>query len=241
MPDRILIVDDDDDIRALFSNYLEGFGYTTISVSDGDAMHRVLASQDFDLVLLDQRLPGEDGLSLARELRAASDIGIIMITGYGQPVDRIVGLELGADDFVAKPVDLRELLARIRSVLRRRSHRGGSALVARQPRRYAFDGWQLDPGARCLTDAQGRTVELTSGEFDLLLAFVEQPNIVLSRDQLMNRLHHRDAGPFDRAIDVQVGRLRRKIDTPDQASSLIRSVRGAGYLFTPRVQVDERD
>lgn len=235
MSGRILIVDDDDDIRELFASYLEGFGYSTQAAEDGAAMRRQLANSSFDLVLLDQRLPGEDGLTIARELRASSDIGIIIITGFGQGVDRIVGLELGADDYVAKPVDLRELLARIRSVLRRRTIASPDSHAPSLAHAYEFDGWNIDPGARRLKDPDGKTVELTSGEFDLLLAFIEQPNVVLTRDQLMNRLHHRDAGPFDRAIDVQVGRLRRKIDRPGGSSSLIRSVRGMGYLFSPKV------
>jgi two-component system OmpR family response regulator len=235
MSSRILIVDDDDDIRELFSSYLEGFGYSTQTAEDGAAMRRLLATSSFDLVLLDQRLPGEDGLMIARELRASSDIGIIIITGFGQSVDRIVGLELGADDYVAKPVDLRELLARIRSVLRRRSTVSPAKPAPSLARAYGFDGWTVEPGARRLKDPDGKPVELTTGEFDLLLAFIEQPNTVLTRDQLMNRLHHRDAGPFDRAIDVQVGRLRRKIDRPGDSTSLIRSVRGMGYLFSPKV------
>jgi len=235
MSDRILIVDDDDDIRELFTSYLEGFGYSVETAADGAAMRHLLASSSFDLVLLDQRLPGEDGLTIAQELRAGSDIGIIIITGFGLGVDRIIGLELGADDYVAKPVDLRELLARIRSVLRRRKAVSPTEHSRALARAYEFDGWTIDPGARRLKDPDGKTVELTSGEFDLLLAFIEQPNTVLTRDQLMNRLHHRDAGPFDRAIDVQVGRLRRKIDRPGEPASLIRSVRGMGYLFSPQV------
>lgn len=232
MSDRILIVDDDADIRELFSNYLEGFGYSVGRAEDGAAMRHRLAECAYDLVLLDQRLPGEDGLTIARELRSRSSIGIIIITGYGQVVDRIVGLELGADDYVSKPVDLRELLARIRSVLRRKQPG-----LAPASRRFEFDAWVLDAGSRTLTDPDGLAVELTSGEFDLLHAFVEQPNVVLSRDQLMGRLHHREAGPFDRAIDVQVGRLRRKIDRDHSQSSRIRSVRGIGYLFSPKVRV----
>lgn len=235
MSSRILIVDDDEDIRELFASYLAGFGYAVQAAESGAVMRRLLGEASFDLVLLDQRLPGEDGLTIASELRASSDIGIIIITGFGQTVDRIVGLELGADDYIAKPVDLRELLARIRSVLRRRSAVSQAGIPASLKRTYEFEGWALDVGARRLRDPQGALVELTSGEFDLLMAFVEQPNTVLTRDHLMNRLHHRDAGPFDRAIDVQVGRLRRKIDRRGTAMSLIRSVRGAGYLFTPKV------
>lgn len=233
MADRILVVDDDEDIRELFGNYLGAFGYPVVGVADGPAMREALSQQRFALVLLDQRLPGEDGLSLARELRATSDIGIIIITGFGQAVDRIVGLELGADDYVSKPVDLRELLARIRSVLRRRT---GNAPEPGAGRRFEFEGWQLDLAARALTNPQGQLMALTSGEFDLLAALVRQPNKVLSRDDLMNELHHRDAGPFDRAIDVQVGRLRKKIEIDPARPILIKSVRGAGYLFAAKVR-----
>lgn len=167
---------------------------------------------------------------LAREIRADSDVGIIIITGFGQPVDRILGLELGADDYVAKPVDLRELLARIRSVLRRRASR-----PTEPPGALGFEGWSIDPSARRLTAPGGGVVELTTGEFDLLMIFARHPNRVLSRDEIMNALHHRDAGPYDRAIDVQVGRLRRKIEPDPARPVLIKSVRGAGYLFAPKV------
>jgi len=168
--------------------------------------------------------------ALAQEIRANSNVGIIIITGFGQPVDRILGLELGADDYVAKPVDLRELLARIRSVLRRRSPR-----PTELPGALDFEGWRIDPSARRLTAPGGGMVELTSGEFDLLMIFARHPNRVLSRDEIMNALHHREAGPYDRAIDVQVGRLRRKIEPDPARPVLIKSVRGAGYLFAPKV------
>ncbi|MBU6191461.1 MAG: winged helix-turn-helix domain-containing protein, partial [Betaproteobacteria bacterium] len=202
-----------------------------LEAADAKALREVLASHPVDLILLDQRLPDADGLVLARELRAASDVGIIIITGFGQPVDRILGLELGADDYVAKPVDLRELLARIRSVLRRRSPR-----LADTPDALSFEGWNIDPSARRLTAPTGDVVDLTSGEFDLLMVFARQPNRVLSRDEIMNALHHREAGPYDRAIDVQVGRLRRKIEPDPARPALIKSVRGAGYLFAPKVR-----
>lgn len=231
MSEHLLVVDDDGDIRELFRTYLSGMGYVVLEAADAATLREVLTARPVDLILLDQRLPDADGLALARELRSASDVGIIIITGYGQPVDRIVGLELGADDYVAKPVDLRELLARIRSVLRRRTPRPQGVDEA-----LLFEGWALDPASRSLTAPDGRTVDLTSGEFDLLMAFVRQPNRVLTRDELMNALHHRDAGPYDRAIDVQVGRLRRKIEADPTRPELIKSVRGAGYLFAPKVR-----
>jgi len=231
MSENLLVVDDDEDIRALLRTYLSGVGYAVLEAADAKALREVLASHPVDLILLDQRLPDADGLVLARELRAASDVGIIIITGFGQPVDRILGLELGADDYVAKPVDLRELLARIRSVLRRRSPR-----LADTPDALLFEGWNIDPSARRLTAPTGDVVDLTSGEFDLLMVFARQPNRVLSRDEIMNALHHREAGPYDRAIDVQVGRLRRKIEPDPTRPELIKSVRGAGYLFAPKVR-----
>ena len=231
MSENLLVVDDDEDIRELLHTYLSGVGYTVLEAADAKALRAVLASHPVDLILLDQRLPDADGLVLARELRADSDVGIIIITGFGQPVDRILGLELGADDYVAKPVDLRELLARIRSVLRRRSPR-----PADTPEDLSFEGWNIDPSARRLTAPGGALVELTSGEFDLLMVFARQPNRVLSRDAIMNALHHRETGPYDRAIDVQVGRLRRKIEPDPARPVLIKSVRGAGYLFAPKVR-----
>ncbi len=231
MTDRILVVDDDPDVRELFNNYLGASGFAITEAADAATLRQLMKDETFDLILLDQRLPDDDGLTLAREMRAASEVGIIIITGYGQAVDRIVGLEVGADDYISKPVDLRELLARIRSVLRRR---GSSKRDTAMP--MQFDGWTISPSARQLLNPQGEAIELTSGEFDLLLAFVRNPNRVLTRDELMNLLHNREAGPFDRAIDVQVGRLRRKIENTPSRPELIKSVRGAGYLFAAKVQ-----
>lgn len=230
MSENLLVVDDDEDIRELLRTYLGSVGYTVLEAADAKALRAVLTTQPVDLILLDQRLPDADGLVLAREIRANSNVGIIIITGFGQPVDRILGLELGADDYVAKPVELRELLARIRSVLRRRSPR-----PTELPGALDFEGWRIDPSARHLTAPGGGMVELTSGEFDLLMIFARHPNRVLSRDEIMNALHHREAGPYDRAIDVQVGRLRRKIEPDPARPVLIKSVRGAGYLFAPKV------
>ena len=230
MSENLLVVDDDEDIRELLRTYLGSVGYTVLEAADAKALRAVLTTHPVDLILLDQRLPDADGLVLAREIRADSDVGIIIITGFGQPADRILGLELGADDYVAKPVDLRELLARIRSVLRRRASR-----PTEPPGALGFEGWSIDPSARRLTAPGGGVVELTTGEFDLLMIFARHPNRVLSRDEIMNALHHRDAGPYDRAIDVQVGRLRRKIEPDPARPVLIKSVRGAGYLFAPKV------
>lgn len=231
MADRILVVDDEDDIRDLLVNYLSGFGFEVAAAADGRAMRAEVARERPDIVLLDLGLPGEDGLSLARELRTQPHPpGIIIVTGRGQAVDRIVGLEMGADDYVAKPFDLRELAARVRSVLRRTKV---EAPVERDL--FDFAGWRIDLSSRSLTRADGAPVPLTTGEFDLLATFVRNPNRALSRDQLMELMHHREAGPFDRAIDVQVGRLRRKIERDPAEPELIKSVRGVGYLFAARV------
>jgi two-component system OmpR family response regulator len=188
-----------------------------------------------DLVILDLVLRGEDGLQLARELRSQSDIGIIMLTGRGETVDRIIGLEMGADDYLSKPFHLRELLARVRSVLRRGGGRGiGDRPVARS--RIRFSGWSLDLASRELMSPSGEDVRLTTGEFELLAAFVNHANQVLSRDRLLDLSRHREAGPFDRTIDVQVGRLRRKLEDDPKNPTLIKTVRGGGYIFTPPVE-----
>jgi two-component system OmpR family response regulator len=188
-----------------------------------------------DLVILDLMMPGEDGLTLARSLRDGSAVGIIILTGRGETVDRIIGLEMGADDYLPKPFHLRELLARVKSVLRRVSSRAGETAAA--PRSKAqFIGWALDLATRELLAPSGREVRLTTGEFDLLAAFVNNANQVLSRDRLLDLARNREAGPFDRTIDVQVGRLRRKLEADPQRPTMIKTVRGSGYIFTPPVE-----
>jgi two-component system, OmpR family, response regulator len=230
---RLLIVDDDPDILDLLCRYFGGHGFQVRTAADGHAMRAELALSPVDLVLLDLGLPGEDGLEITRYLRANCQCAVIIITGRGDSVDRVVGLELGADDYVAKPFELRELLARVRSVLRRTVVEVPA--TANAPL-IEFDGFRLDPTARRLQGRDGNDIVLTSGEFELLQAFIEQPNRVLSRDALMNRIHGRDAGPYDRAIDVQVGRLRRKLEPDTDLPQLIKSVRGAGYLFAGRIR-----
>jgi len=181
-------------------------------------------------------LPGEDGLTLARSLRSdSSSIGIIILTGRGETVDRIIGLEMGADDYLPKPFHLRELLARVKSVLRRVQSRSGEASPAGRSR-VRFAGWNLDLSSRELMSPSGEEVRLTTGEFDLLAAFVNNANQVLTRDRLLDLARNREAGPFDRTIDVQVGRLRRKLEDDPQNPSLIKTVRGSGYIFTPAVE-----
>lgn len=236
---HILVVDDQPEICEVIREYLSGEGYRVSVANEGQGMRRTMAQNDVDLVILDLMLPGEDGLVLARELRSENaEIGIIMLTGRGETVDRIIGLEMGADDYLPKPFHLRELLARVKSVLRRASARAqekqektGARLKAR------FSGWNLDLATRELVSPQGTEVRLTTGEFDLLSAFVHNANQVLSRDRLLDLARNREAGPFDRTIDVQVGRLRRKLEEDPQRPTMIRTVRGTGYIFTPTVEV----
>ena len=231
--DHIVIVDDQPEICELVYNYLTGEGYRVSTANDGPSMRRIMQQYEVDLVLLDIMLPGDDGLSLARQLRAQSDIGIIILTGRGETVDRIIGLEMGADDYLPKPFHLRELLARVKSVLRRASARGESHKAA--PQSAFFNGWKLDLTSRELTAPSGEEVRLTTGEFDLLAAFVGNANQVLSRDRLLDLARNRASGPYDRTIDLQVGRLRKKLEDDPQNPSLIKTVRGSGYIFTASV------
>ncbi|MGI9450294.1 MAG: response regulator [Geminicoccaceae bacterium] len=236
---RILVVDDDPRVRDLLSRYLEGEGFDVESVEHGDAMRRHLSGKPVDLVMLDLNLPGEDGLSLARELRATSDIAIIMITGKGDPIDRIVGLEIGADDYIPKPFELREVLARIRAVLRRATGRPAevpAAGTSTSPGCLGFAGWHFDPAKRELRNPDGQIVSLSTGEFDLLATFLQHPTSVLNRDQLLDLVHGRGWTPFDRSIDTQVGRLRKKIERDPSNPDLIKTVRGVGYVFSAKVE-----
>jgi two-component system OmpR family response regulator len=230
---HVLVVDDDPDVALLIGRYLSAHGFRVTTAPEGSAMREAIAKEPVDLVLLDLGLPGEDGLALTRYLRERWRGPVIIVTGRGESVDRVVGLELGADDYVTKPFDLRELLARIRSVLRRVAERAPAATSDGEA--FAFAGFQLDPRSRELRDARGAIVDLTTGEYALLKLLVEHPNRVLSRDDLMSWMHGRDAGPYDRAIDVQIGRLRRKIEADPADPALIKSVRGAGYLFAAKV------
>jgi two-component system OmpR family response regulator len=236
---HILIVDDDSQIGELLSQFLGTQGFHVTAVGDGVAMREALAREAMDLVVLDLMLPGEDGLSLLRHLRATTSLPVIMLTAMSSETDRVVGLELGADDYLAKPFSTRELLARIKAVLRR----AGNAQVAEatpateQPHReiLEFAGWQLDTGRRQLHSPDGVLVELTSGELDLLLAFLLHPQRVLNRDQLLELARGRIAGPLDRTIDVQVGRLRRKLEVDPKNPEVIKTVRGGGYVLTVEV------
>lgn len=229
---RLLLVDDDADILALLARYLGANGCKTAAASSAAQARAAVAAGGIDLVLLDLGLPDEDGLSLLRHLQTQWRGPVIVVSGRGEAVDRVVGLELGADDYVAKPFDLRELLARIRSVLRRATAPPPSPPAAEC---LAFEGFRLDLSSRRLTDAGGAEIGLTTGEFQLLRALLQRPQQVLSRDELMTALHGREAGPYDRTIDVAVGRLRRKLESDPSAPSLIKAVRGAGYLFAAAV------
>jgi two-component system OmpR family response regulator len=236
---HILIVDDDREIRDLLAKSLGKHGLRVTTAADGRDMRRVLEDSRIDLIVLDLMLPGEDGLTLCRNLRATSRIPIIMLTAMGEETDRIVGLEMGADDYVAKPFNPRELLARIKAVLRR-VEQPPPAEPGGEGTRLAFAGWSLDLESRELHRPDGVMVPLSGGEFELLAAFCTHPGRVLSRDQLLDLARGREAQPFDRSIDVQVSRLRRKIEADSQDPALIKTVRNGGYLFTPRVQRRDR-
>ncbi len=227
---RILVVDDDADLRWMVNKYLSKHEYSVTLAEDGEKMREALEHESFDLAILDINLPGEDGLSLARYLRSNHNIGIIMLSAAAEVFDRIVGLEMGADDYVTKPFEPRELLARVKSVLRRlqevseASADGAAKLVK-------FGEFSLDLETHQLLDQENQAVSLTSMEFDLLKAFAENPNKVLNRDQLLNLSHNRDWDPFDRSIDIRITRLRRKIEKQPSQPQIIKTVRGAGYIF----------
>ena len=229
---HILIVDDDREIRDLTARFLRKHGFRASMAANGREMDWRLAGGRFDLIVLDLMMPGEDGLSICRRLRARSATPIVMLTALGEETDRIVGLEMGADDYLPKPFNPRELLARIKAVLRR-----SEAAAPETPagRRLAFSGFTLDLAARELRDREGSPVALTAGEFDLLAAFAERPGRVLNRDQLLDLTRGREAGPFDRSIDVQLSRLRRKIEADPGAPILIKTVRGGGYVFAAEI------
>jgi two-component system OmpR family response regulator len=230
----IMIVEDDREIRSLLADFLTREGYVPICAEDGVAMDRALAAQRPDLVVLDLMLPGEDGLSICRRLRARSDLPILMLTAKSDDIDRIVGLELGADDYLPKPFNPRELLARIRAVLRRTIDRP-AATAATPSRCVTFDRFIADLDARSLA-FDGTALDLTAAEFELLACFLERPKRVLSRDQLLDWTRGRSADPFDRTIDVSISRLRRKLSGADeQAAHIIKTVRNGGYLFTADV------
>ena len=230
-PFSVLIVDDDVEIQELLCRYLSDFGFDAVGVGDGEEMRAAMTMRAFDVILLDLMLPGEDGLVLCRELRERSDIPIIMLTARGEASDRVVGLELGADDYVVKPFDTRELVARIHTILRRSKPQQVAEKEATQSEHIAFADWKLDPTMRQLMSPQQMVVPLSNAEFRLLWAFLESPRKVLSRDQLMDAARGRFACAFDRSIDLLVSRLRQKIKDNPKNPRLLKTVRGEGYLF----------
>ena len=233
---HIALLDDEVDITRLLAGYLQAQGYRVTAVHNGSALMALMQADTPALVLLDLGLPGEDGFSIARQLREHWRCGLIIVTGRGDAVDKVVGLEVGADDYVTKPFDLRELLARIKAVLRRLAP--AEPLPAGAPAasaRLAFAGWELDPAARRLLSPARLDVTLTGGEFDLLCTLAQHAGRVLSRDFLLEQTRGREAGPFDRTIDVQVGRLRKKIEADPDNPQIIKSVRGAGYVLVAAV------
>ena len=231
---QVVVVDDEADIRDTVQDYLELHGFGVTTADGGEALRRIVAEQSVDVVLLDINMPGEDGLSLARFLRENCSVGIIMLTAAGETVDRIVGLEMGADDYMAKPFDLRELMARIKAVLRRsegtaaaQENEGGARLVR-------FGDCLLNMESHKLFTAAGEEVSITSMEYDLLKVFAEHPNRVLNRDQLLELAHNRGWEPFDRSIDIRIMRLRKKIEPDPGKPQIIKTVRGAGYMFVQK-------
>ena len=234
---HIAALDDEIDITLLLAHYLQSHGLRVTQVHDGPSLMTLMDTDPPDLVLLDLGLPGEDGFSIARRIRENWHCGLVIVTGRADSVDKVVGLEVGADDYVTKPFDLRELVARVKAVLRRLTpDTPGSPVPASGcADRLLFAGWQLDTAAHSLRSPQGEPVPLTGGEFDLLQAFARHPGRVLSRDFLLEQTRGREAAPFDRTIDVQVGRLRKKIEADADDPQLIKSVRGAGYILVPPV------
>jgi two-component system OmpR family response regulator len=242
-PLHVLVVDDDPRIRTMLRRYLVGEGFKVSDAAEGLAMRAVLEREEIHLVLLDLVMPGEDGLSLARHIRQRSDIPIIILTGKGDLIDRVVGLEAGADDYITKPFELREVLARIRTVMRRAGPRSAPTRPEAAPVSdrdavgiLVFQGWRLDLVRRELKQPTGDLVSLTAGEFELLRVFARHPDRVLSRNQLMDLAKGREWATYDRAVDTQVGRLRKKIEADPGNPTLIKTVRGGGYIFATSVE-----
>jgi two-component system, OmpR family, response regulator len=233
--DHILIIDDDAEIRSLLQEYLQRQGYRVTTAADGKGLRATLDAANPDLIVLDLMLPGEDGLQLCRDLRARSHLPIIMLTARGEETDRIVGLEMGADDYLAKPFNPRELLARIKSVLRRARALPGN-LSPEPVKSIRFAGWSLDIATRDLRSPEGVVVPLSGAEFKLLRVFLAHANRVLTRDQLIELIISREAGPFDRAIDVQVSRLRQRLRDDAREPRIIKTVRGEGYVLAAHVE-----
>lgn len=232
-PVRILLVDDESSLREPLAEYLVRQGFVVSAASSAAQARSLFLQENPDIVLLDIMMPGEDGLSLCRHIAETRELPVILLTAKGEPMDRIVGLEIGADDYVVKPFEPRELVARIKSVLRRSARNGSSP---QEDALYEFEGWRLDPVKRKLTDPQGVTVPISSAEFRLLLAFLDHPRQVLDRDRLLDMVQGREAHLFDRAVDNQVSRLRRKVEQGAREPRLIQTVRGGGYVLAADVR-----
>ncbi|MES2183482.1 MAG: response regulator transcription factor [Pseudomonadota bacterium] len=233
-PTQILVVDDDEDITGLLGDYLVRFGFQVHTAADGSQMREQLAAHPIDLVVLDVMLPGPDGLALAREVRQRSRVPIVMLTARTNPYDRVLGLELGADDYMGKPFEPRELVARIHTVLRRAAGGAGASNSQSEEDVVRFDGWELRRDERRLTSPSGLVVPLSNAEYRLLTTFLSMPRRIFSRDQLMERARGRAMETFERSIDLLVSRLRQKLSDDPRAPTMIRTVRGAGYIFDAR-------
>jgi len=231
---RILVIEDDRDIASMLIDLIKEAGYAAEAVGSGIEMDRVLKKKAYDLIVLDGMLPGEDGFSICRRIRSSDTIPILMLTARTNEIDRVVGLELGADDYVTKPFKSRELLARIKALLRRSSY-SVQAKPNQQP--MTFAGWRIDPVARELTDSEGLHVSLTTAEFDVLLVFCQNPRQVMNRQEILARTHAGSAGPIERSIDVHVSRVRQKIEPNYREPTFIKTVRLGGYVFTPEVAI----
>lgn len=234
---HILVVDDDRDIRTLLAEYLDSNGLRTLTATNGSEMRRVLEESRVDLIVLDLTLPGEDGLTLCRNLRATSSVPVIMLTARGEPLDRILGLEMGADDYLAKPFEPRELFARIRSVLRRTQALPPN-MAQPDVATMRFGGWTLDLTARHLVNRDGVVVALSGAEFRLLKVFLDHPNRVLNRDQLLELTQGRESDPFDRSVDIQISRLRQKLGDDARTPTIIKTVRNEGYVLATTVTAE---
>lgn len=233
---HILIVDDDRGIRDLLGKFLRQHGFRASLAKNGDEMRSHLANQSFDLIILDIMMPGDDGLTLCRQLRTNSNVPIIMLTAIGEDIDRIVGLEMGADDYLSKPFNPRELLARAKAILRRAQNDGlHQSELKPEHFIYEFSGWRLDQTERRLISQDDVEITLSTGEYELLLVFAQRPHQVLSRDTLLDLTKNRPAGPYDRSIDIQISRLRNKIEQDPKNPQLIKTVRGGGYVLTANV------
>ncbi len=236
---RILVVDDHSEIRELLKRFLTQHGLNVVTAEDGVHMEKLMNQQQFDLIILDLMLPGKDGVTLCKEIRATSNIPIIMLTALGEEIDRIIGLEVGADDYLAKPFNPRELLARIKSVLRRHfTIPNINEQIATKHTHYSFDGWSLNATTRELFTPNEILVSLTSTEFEMLLAFLSHPNVVLKREDLLKLVQGRGADVYDRAIDTLISRLRKKIETNPKEPKLIKTIWGGGYQFSCEVTYD---